>query len=114
MKLYNSNFSPNALRVRAVAAELGIPLDIVEVDLRKGENKTASYLAINPNGKVPVLVDGDFVLWESRAINGYLASLRPEHVFIPMTRRSAPSSTSGPTGRPSISAPPCRRSRSSG
>src|SRR3954453_22836927 len=83
MKLYNSNFSPNALRVRAVAAELAIPLEIVEVDLRKGENKTASYLAINPNGKVPALVDGDFMLWESRAINAYLASLRPEHGLYP-------------------------------
>jgi glutathione S-transferase len=83
MKLYNSNFSPNALRVRAVANELGIQLDIIEVDFRKGENKTASYLALNPNGKVPVLVDGDFVLWESRAINGYLASLKPEHGLYP-------------------------------
>jgi glutathione S-transferase len=83
MKLHNSNFSPNALRVRAVAAELGIPLDIIEVDFRKGDNKTASYLAINPNGKVPVLVDGDFVLWESRAINAYLASFRPEHGLYP-------------------------------
>ena len=83
MKLYNSNFSPNALRVRAVAAELGIALDIVEVDLRKGEHKSASYLAMNPNGKVPVLVDGDFVLWESRAINAWLASLRPEHGLYP-------------------------------
>lgn len=83
MKLYNSNFSPNALRVRAVAAELGIQFDIVEVDLRKGENKTASYLATNPNGKVPVLVDGDFVLWESRAIDAYLASKRPERGLYP-------------------------------
>ena len=83
MKLYNSNFSPNALRVRAVAAELGIELDIIEIDFRKGEHKTASYLALNPNGKVPVLVDGDFVLWESRAINGYLASLKPEHGLYP-------------------------------
>ncbi len=83
MKLYNSNFSPNALRVRAVAAELGIPLDVVEVDLRKGENKTPAYLAINPNGKVPVLVDGDFVLWESRAIDAYLASLKPERGLYP-------------------------------
>ena len=83
MKLYNISFSPNALRVRAVAAELGIQLDIVDVDVRKGENKTASYLAMNPNGKVPVLVDGDFVLWESRAIDAYLASLRPEHGLYP-------------------------------
>jgi glutathione S-transferase len=83
MKLYNSNFSPNALRVRAVAAELEIPLEIIEVDFRKGDNRTASYLAMNPNGKVPVLVDGDLVLWESRAINAYLASLRPEHGLYP-------------------------------
>jgi glutathione S-transferase len=83
MKLYNANLSPNALRVRAVASELGIDLDVVEVDFQKGENKAAPYLAINPNGKVPVLVDGDFVLWESRAINAYLASLRPERGLYP-------------------------------
>jgi glutathione S-transferase len=83
MKLYNSNFSPNALRVRAVAQELGIPLEIIEVDFRKGEHKAPSYLAINPNGKVPALVDSDFVLWESRAINAFLASLRPERGLYP-------------------------------
>jgi len=83
MKLYNASLSPNALRVRAVARELGIELEIVDVDLRKGENKTASYLAMNPNGKVPVLVDDDLVLWESRAINAYLASLRPERGLYP-------------------------------
>jgi glutathione S-transferase len=87
MKLYNANLSPNALRVRAVANELGIELEIIDVDLRKGENKTESYLALNPNGKVPVLVDGDFVLWESRAINAYLASLRPERGLYPADAR---------------------------
>jgi glutathione S-transferase len=76
MKLYNANLSPNALRVRAVAKELGVDLDIVELDFRKGEHKAPAYLAINPNGKVPTLVDGDFVLWESRAIDAYLASLK--------------------------------------
>jgi glutathione S-transferase len=83
MQLYNADLSPNAMRVRAVANELGIELDIVNVDLRAGENKSQSYLAMNPNGKVPVLVDGDFVLWESRAINAYLASLRPERGLYP-------------------------------
>lgn len=83
MKLYNANLSPNALRVRAVAAELGIELEIVDVDLRKGEHKSEAYLALNPNGKVPVLVDGDFKLWESRAINTYLASLKPERGLYP-------------------------------
>jgi glutathione S-transferase len=87
MKLYNANLSPNALRVRAVVNELGIPVEIVDVDLRKGENKTPAYLALNPNGKVPVLVDGDFVLWESRAIDAYLAATKPESGLYPTDLR---------------------------
>jgi glutathione S-transferase len=71
------------LRVRAVVNELGIALEIVDVDLRKGENRSESFLALNPNAKVPVLVDGDFVLWESRAINAYLASLKSEMGLYP-------------------------------
>ena len=43
MLLYNANLSPNALRVRAVAHELGIALEIVEVDLRKGENRSEAF-----------------------------------------------------------------------
>jgi glutathione S-transferase len=83
MKLYNANFSPNALRVRAVAAELGIDFELIEVDLRGGDNRSADFLSINPNGKVPVLVDDDFVVWESRAINSYLASKKPERGLHP-------------------------------
>ena len=82
LKLYNANLSPNAFRVRAVTRETGI-----ELDFRKGEHKSASYLAINPNGKVPVLVDGDFVLWESRAINAYLAGLRSAYGLYPADPR---------------------------
>ena len=87
MLLYNANLSPNALRVRAVANELGIVLEIVELDLRKGENRSEAFLALNPNAKVPVLVDGDFVLWESRAINAYLASLKSEQELYPADPR---------------------------
>lgn len=83
MKLYNADLSPNALRVRAVAFELDIDLDIIDVDVFKGGTKTEEYLALNPNGKVPVLVDGDFVLWESRAINVYLAGVKPERNLYP-------------------------------
>jgi glutathione S-transferase len=78
MQLYSSPMSPNALRTRAVAFELGLEPEIVDVNIREGANRKPDYLAINPNGKVPALVDGDVVLWESRAINGYLASLKPE------------------------------------
>lgn len=83
MGLYSAALSPNSLRARAVAFELGLDIELIEVNLRNGGNKTAEYLALNPNGKVPVLVDGDFVLWESRAINGCLASLKPERGLYP-------------------------------
>ena len=83
MKLYNANFSPNALRVRAVANELGIDLEIIDIDVMGGENKKADFIALNPNAKIPVLKDDDFVIWESRAINTYLASKKPEHGLYP-------------------------------
>jgi glutathione S-transferase len=73
MKLYTNLFSPNARKVHAVAHELGIELETQKVDLRAGEQRTPEYLALNPNGKVPTLVDGDTVLWESNAIMCYLA-----------------------------------------
>ena len=83
MKLYNANFSPNALRTRAVIFELGFEPEIVEIDVQKGENRTPEYLALNPNGKVPTFVDGDVVIWESRAINAYLSALKTEHNLNP-------------------------------
>ena len=73
MKLYTNLFSPNARKVHAVAHALGIDLETHTVDLRAGEQRTPEYLALNPNGKVPTLVDGDTVLWESNAIMCYLA-----------------------------------------
>lgn len=74
MKLYDFAFSPNCRKVRAVAYELGLPLEHVHVDLVKGESHGPAFLAMNPNGRVPVLVDEDFVLWESTAILHYLAA----------------------------------------
>jgi glutathione S-transferase len=74
MKLYDFAFSPNCRKVRAAAYELGITLETVHVDLLNGEQRTAAYLRINPNGRVPVLVDRDFVLFESTAIMRYLSA----------------------------------------
>ena len=73
MKLYDFPFSPNSRKVRAVAYELGIELELAPVDLLKGEQRAASFLAKNPNGRVPVLEDGDLILWESTAIMHHLA-----------------------------------------
>ena len=74
MRLYHFATSPNCLKVRAVAYELGVELELVTVNIFKGESRSATFRALNPNGLVPVLVDGDFVLWESNAILTYLAS----------------------------------------
>lgn len=83
MKLYNSPGSPNALRSRAVAFELGLEPEIIDVNIGSGENRKPEYLALNPNGRVPTLVDGDVVVWESRAINAYLASKVPARNLYP-------------------------------
>ncbi|HYX33796.1 MAG TPA: glutathione S-transferase family protein [Oligoflexus sp.] len=53
--------------------EIGIPYEAIPVNMKNQEHKTPEFLRMNPNGKVPVMKDGDFVLWESMAINFYLA-----------------------------------------
>lgn len=74
MKLYANPLSPNCRKVHAVVAHLGASVEQVPVDLLAGGSHEPAFLAINPNGKVPALVDGDEVLWESNAIMGYIAS----------------------------------------
>jgi glutathione S-transferase len=53
--------------------ELGVPYELVKTDFANGDTRTPEFLRINPNGHVPALVDGDLTLWESMAINLYLA-----------------------------------------
>ena len=73
MKLYNVAYSGNSYKVRLLLAQLGIPCEIVEVDILKGESRTTGFLKINPNGRTPVLDDNGFILAESNAILAYLA-----------------------------------------
>src|SRR6202012_5995658 len=80
-------FSPNCRKVRAVAYELGIALEHVPVNLVKGEQRAPAFLAKNPNGRVPVLEDGDFVLWESVAILRYFAAKTPGSSLVPSGAR---------------------------
>jgi len=72
LKLY-FNGSPNPTKVALFLEEAGIAYEPVPVDTRKGEQFSAAYLAINPNGKVPAIVDGDTVVFDSNAILLYLA-----------------------------------------
>lgn len=74
MKLYFFPPSPNSRRAHAVALHLELPSEFEMINLQAGEQRTPEFLALNPTGRIPVLQDGDFVLWESNAIMQYLAS----------------------------------------
>lgn len=65
--------TPNSVKVPIALEELGLPYELRAVNVRKGEQKDAAFVALNPNGKVPVLVDDGFVLTESAAILVHLA-----------------------------------------
>jgi len=82
IQIYENSISPNARRVRMLAIELQLDLEWHTVDLQKGEHKAPPNLARNANGKVPTLVDGDFMLWESNAIIQYLADSAPNGAAI--------------------------------
>ena len=74
MKLYYFPPSPNSRKAHAIALYLQMPMEFQLINLAEGEQRTSDFLALNPTGRIPVLQDGDFVLWESNAIMQYLAS----------------------------------------
>ena len=69
----NASMAPHIL-----LEEIGAPFELVFVDRTKDAHKAAPYLALNPNGLIPVLVDGDLVLYESAAICLHLADAHPQ------------------------------------
>jgi glutathione S-transferase len=70
------------------ALHLGVPLDLVVVNLAKGEQHAPEFLALNPNHRVPVLEDDGFVLWESYAIQQYLADRTPGQTLYPVDAKA--------------------------
>ncbi len=66
------NGSPNPTKVALFLEEAGVPFEPIPVDTRRGEQFAPAFLAVNPNGKVPAIVDGDSVVFDSNAILLYL------------------------------------------
>src|SRR5215471_14473856 len=72
LKFYYSG-APNPTKVALFLEETGTPYEPIPIDTRKGEQHKAEFLAINPNAKLPAIVDGDVTVFDSSAILLYLA-----------------------------------------
>ncbi|WP_299473668.1 glutathione S-transferase family protein [uncultured Roseibium sp.] len=88
MKLYVTDLSPNSRRVLATIHHLGLghETEVQKFNLLAGEHQSDEFRVINPNVKVPVLVDGDFRLWEANPIMIYLADRQGAEEFCPSDR----------------------------
>lgn len=76
MRLYFNKLT-RGTRPRWLIEEAGLPVEIVVVDVMAGEQRGEAYKRLNPNGKVPVLIDGDQAIFESAAITLHLADKAP-------------------------------------
>lgn len=74
LKLYVFPPSPRAFKVLLAAHQFDLAYELCAVDLTKGTQRMPAFVALNPNGRMPVLEEDGFVLWESNAIVEYLAS----------------------------------------
>lgn len=89
MKLYHHPLSGHAHRARLFVSLLGLPHDLVEVDLAAGAHKAPEFLAKNPFGQVPVLEDGDVIIADSVAILVYLAKKAGRSDWLPEAPEAA-------------------------
>ena len=85
LKLYGGPRSRASI-VEWYLEELAVPYEFVNLDMKSGEHRQPEYLKINPMGKVPAIVDGDFQLWESGAILLYLADKYDKTITSPEKR----------------------------
>ena len=79
IELYGHGFSSNSRKVHWALEEANIEFDYVTVDLMQGEQKSPDFMEENPNGRLPVLVDGELSIYESNAILLYLADRFETH-----------------------------------
>jgi glutathione S-transferase len=83
LTIYGRTNSVNVQKVLWCLAELDVPYERVDAGLAFGKNNEPWYLELNPNGRVPLLVDGAFSLWESNTIVRYLAAKHGQEAFYP-------------------------------
>ena len=81
LKIYGADLSPPSCKVRFVANALGLKYEYRKVDLVKGENRSDAHVRLHPAGKVPVIDDDGFVLFESNAIIRYLAAQQESPLY---------------------------------
>jgi GST-like protein len=74
------NVAPNPMKVALLLEELALPYEAIAVDTRKGEQFAEAFLAVNPNAKVPAIVDGEVTIFDSNAILLYLAEREGQFV----------------------------------
>ena len=83
IRLYGAPLSGNAYKARLLLELLGLEYEETVIDLQAGENRTEAFLALNPRGQIPTLVDGEVTVWDSQAILVYLAR-RYGEAWLPM------------------------------
>lgn len=89
MKLYADPVATSCRLLLAVLEHQALPVDVELISLASGDHRKPEFLAINPTGKAPVLIDGDFILTESLAITRYLLAARDCELYPKDARRRA-------------------------
>ena len=87
LKIWGRKNSSNVRKALWCAEELGLDYEAIDAGGAFGVVDTPQYRALNPNGRVPMIEDGDFVLWESNTIVRYLAAKHKATVLEPADLR---------------------------
>ena len=87
LKLHTFPLSPRSFKVLWAANHVGVDYELKLVDFTRGGQSAADFVALNPNGRAPVLEEDGYVLWESNAIVEYLASKKPQMGLVPADTR---------------------------
>ncbi|MFM0174050.1 glutathione S-transferase family protein [Paraburkholderia sediminicola] len=83
IRLYTTLLSGHGHRVKLFLTLLDLPFEVVELDMKAGDNRKPAYLALNPFGQVPTIQDGDITLFDSNAILVYLAKRYGDASWLP-------------------------------